>query len=294
MRCADWGITHIDTANVYGMGGSEEVIGRYLSANPGARDDFVIATKAAITRDGDGNRIFRNDRAHLEAELDKSLARMGVERVDLFYVHRRDPEVPIEEVTENLVGIMGTGKIGAFGFSEIAPSSLRRAAAVHPVAAVQSEYSLQTRSPEMGLVQTCAELGTALVAFSPVGRSLLTDHPLSSEAVQELGFLKVNPRFQPPNFTANVAATDRFSCPGRGYGGTGGGIGDCLVAGARGSCCAHSRNKVGRAFQGMHSRRRNCALAGGFGADRGRCLPIGWAHGDRYSQGQWVGPERYC
>jgi aryl-alcohol dehydrogenase-like predicted oxidoreductase len=205
------GVSHIDTANVYGMGRSEEAIGRFLKERgPGTRDRFVIATKAAISRDAEGRRCFDNSAAHLEQELDKSLTRIGIEAVDLFYVHRREAERPIEEVTETLAGLVKKGKTRAIGFSEIAPASLRRAMAVHPVAAVQSEYSLATRSPELGLVQTCAELGVALVAFSPVGRSFLTDTPLSHAAVQDLPFLRPNPRFIEPNYSANIAATDRL------------------------------------------------------------------------------------
>jgi len=173
------GVNHIDTSNIYGMGTSETVIGTYFQKNPAAKDHFHIATKGGITRnpDGPGN-IFLNTREHLEEELNKSLKRMGVEAVDLYYVHRRDPALPIEEVTETLAGFAKAGKIKTIGYSEIAPTSLRKANAIHPVAAVQSEYSLSTRSPEMGLMQTCAELGTAVVAFSPVGRSLLTDNPI--------------------------------------------------------------------------------------------------------------------
>jgi aryl-alcohol dehydrogenase-like predicted oxidoreductase len=205
----DLGVTHIDTANVYGMGRSETVIGTWLAAHPGARDGLTIATKAAIWRDPEtGQRGFNNSAAHLEAELDRSLARMGIEAVDLFYVHRRDPKIEIEEVTETLAGLVRKGKTRAIGFSEIAPTSLRRAQAVHPVAAVQSEYSLSTRSPELGLVQTCAELEVALVAFSPVGRSLLTDHPLGLAAIQGLDFMKGNPRFIEPNYSANIRATE--------------------------------------------------------------------------------------
>lgn len=291
--CRDLGITHLDTSNIYGMGGSEQAIGSYFSANPGAKAEFSIATKASITRDAENNRIFRNDRAHLEAELDKSLKRMGVERVDLFYVHRRDPGMEIEAVTEGLAEMVKTGKIGSFGFSEIAPSSLRRAAKVHPVAAVQSEYSLQTRSPEMGLMQACAELGTALVAFSPVGRSLLTDHPLGAATVAELGFLKVNPRFQPPNYAANIAATDRFRALAAE-------MGEPAAALANAWLLAQGEHVI--AIPGTRSvdHLRECARGGEIALsadDLARIeavLPIGWAHGDRYSVGQWEGPERYC
>lgn len=169
----DAGVTHIDTSNVYGMGRSERAIGQFLRDNPGTREHFHIATKASITVDDDGNRCFRNTLDHLESELDKSLQKLGVECVDLFYVHRRQAELPIEDVAGNLKRLQDKGKTRGVGFSEIAPSSLRRAAVECHIDAVQSEYSLGVRSPELGLVQTCAELGTALVAFSPDSRDSL-------------------------------------------------------------------------------------------------------------------------
>ena len=144
------GVNHIDTSNVYGMGRSEQAIGSYLKSRPEARDFFSIATKASITRDADtGRRYFDNSPAHLEAELDQSLTRMGVDAVDLFYVHRRDPEVPIEEVTETLAALVRSGKTHSIGYSEIAPASLRRAHAVHPVAAVPSSLSLFGETPSI-------------------------------------------------------------------------------------------------------------------------------------------------
>jgi aryl-alcohol dehydrogenase-like predicted oxidoreductase len=149
----DLGVNHIDTANVYGGGLSESVIGRFL-AKQGAQKTklFHIATKAGIAVDKEtGRRYFDNSPAYLQAELDASLARLGLDYVDLYYIHRRDSETPIEEVTETLAAMVKAGKIGGFGFSEIAPTSLYRAAAIHEIAAVQSEYSLSVRSPEMGL-----------------------------------------------------------------------------------------------------------------------------------------------
>jgi len=291
--CRARGVTHLDTANVYGMGRSEETIGRYFAKHPEARDEFVIATKAAITRDEDGNRIFRNDRKHLEAELDKSLERLGVEQVALFYVHRRDPELSIEEVTEGLAEIVRTGKAAAFGFSEIAPSSLRRASAVAHVAAVQSEYSLATRSPEMGLVQTCAELGTALVAFSPVGRSLLTDDPLSLEAVQGLDFLRPNPRFNEPNYSANIARTDAFRALAAEMGISAAGLANAWLL-AQGDHVIPIPGTRSTAHFGECLEALERPLTGEELAAVEAVLPIGWAHGDRYSEAQWVGPERYC
>ena len=180
------GIDHLDTSNVYGMGKSENVIGNFLAKQGKQREDiFKIATKAAITRDATtGKRTFNNTKEHLTTELEGSLKRLGVDSVELFYIHRRDPELEIETVTETLVDFIKQGKIKHFGFSEIAPSSLHRAQAIHPVAAIQSEYSLAVRSPELGLVQSTSKLNTSLVAFSPVGRGLLTDSPHTEEDIQ--------------------------------------------------------------------------------------------------------------
>ena len=208
----DLGMDHVDTSNIYGMGVSEQVIGRFLAKQGKAKGRlFHIATKAGIRVDrAAGKRWFDNGAEHLTAELEGSLKRLGVEAVDLFYVHRRDRGIPIEDVAGTLAGLVAAGKARSFGFSEIAPSSLRRAAAEHPVAAVQSEYSLSTRAPELGLVQACEALGTALVAFSPVGRGLLTDAVPDAARVAASDFLRSNPRFEPRNLADNVAATEGF------------------------------------------------------------------------------------
>ncbi len=288
------GVTHIDTANVYGMGRAEEQIGIFLKANPGTRERFHIATKAAITKDEDGKRCFRNTFEHLESELDKSLLRLGTDCVDLFYVHRRQQELPIEEVAGNLRRLVEKGKTKGIGFSEIAPSSLRRAAAESHVDAVQSEYSLSVRSPELGLVQTCAELGTALVAFSPVGRSFLTDNPLNATGIADAdGWVKTNPRFAEPNYSFNIAATDPF----RAYAAE---LGVSAAALAIAWVLAQGEHVI--AIPGTRSVTHFAELVEGWHltlstdqlAKIEGILPIGWAHGDRYSQGQLVGPERYC
>jgi aryl-alcohol dehydrogenase-like predicted oxidoreductase len=221
------------------------------------------------------------------------LKRLGVDRVDLFYVHRRDAATPIEEVTETLAGLIKKGKIGGFGYSEIAPSSLRRANAVHPVMAVQSEYSLAVRYPELGLVQATAELGTALVAFSPVGRSLLTDKPHSPEKAAGLPFLKVNPRFQEPNLSANIAAGEGFRRLAADMG--------TSAASLAIAWLLHQGEQV-IPIPGTRSPehlRQHCEGAS-LDLDAAalvaieEALPVGWAHGDRYSVAQWDGPEKYC
>ncbi len=290
----DLGIDHIDTSNVYGMGRSEEIIGRFLADRGGAaQQDFTIATKAGITRDPDtGDRVYDNSPAHLEGELDGSLTRLGLDAVDLFYVHRRDQRIPIEEVTGSLVQLKNKGKIRAFGFSEIAPSALRDAALVHPVAAVQSEYSLSTRAPELGLVQACAELGAALVAFSPVGRGLLTDRPPTSEAITSSIFLAGNPRFSGANYEKNLALTDGFRELAAGMG---------TSAAALAIAWLLTRGDGVIPIPGTRSVRHLRELAAGAALslsaeDLGRIegiLPVGWAHGDRYTDTQWVGVARY-
>ena len=284
----DLGIDHIDTSNIYGMGLSESMIGSFSE-----RRRFRIATKAAVRQDPETKRRwFDNSGPHLAAELEGSLKRLGVETVDLFYVHRRDPDVPIEEVAGTLAGLVAKGKTRAIGFSEIAPSSLERAVAVHPVAAVQSEYSLQTRLPDLGLVQRCSALGTALVAFSPVGRGLLTDAPPTAEKVAATPFLAANPRFQPPSLAANLALTEGFRRLAAE-------MGTRAATLAVGWLLAQGGQVL--AIPGTRSAAHLRELAAGAdlvltAEDLARIeavLPVGWAHGDRYSAEQWVGPERY-
>jgi aryl-alcohol dehydrogenase-like predicted oxidoreductase len=287
--CVDFGITHIDTANAYGGGRSETVIGEWLKAR-GGQAPFTIATKVGITPNPDQR--LNNDPKYMQEALDASLARLGAEAIDLYYVHRRDVRFEIEEVAQTMADFVKAGKIKAIGFSEISPASLRRAQAVHPVAAVQSEYSLSTRAPELGLVQTCAELGTALVAFSPVGRGLLTDRPHQAEAIKELPWMRGNPRFIEPNLSANLAYNAKF----------------CALAADMGVAAA-SLAVAWVIHKGAHilpipgtrsvTHLQEVAAGGALdltAEDIARIeavLPVGWAHGDRYSTAQWIGPERF-
>lgn len=287
--CVEMGITHIDTADAYGMGRSETVIGEWLKARGGA-NPFTIATKVGITRDPEHR--FNNAAQHLTQSLDASLKRLGVDAVDLYYVHRRDTRHEIEDVTETMAGFVKAGKVKAIGFSEIAPSSLRRAQAVHPIAAVQSEYSLSTRAPELGLVQTCAEIGATLMAFSPVGRSLLTDRPHGAEQIDGMPFLKVNPRFIEPNLSANLVYNAKFRALAADMG--------VAAASLAIAWVLHQGEQV-MAIPGTRNLNHLKELAYGgemelTSEDVARIeavLPLGWAHGDRYSVGQWAGPERY-
>lgn len=288
--CLDMGITHIDTADVYGMGHSETVLGNWLRDRKGPVP-FTIASKVGITADPEQR--LNNTPHHMTQALDASLSRLGVEALDLYYVHRRDTRFEIEDVAETMAGFVKAGKIKAIGFSEIAPSSLRRAHAIHPVAAVQSEYSLSTRSPELGLVQTCAELGTSLVAFSPVGRGLLTDRPHGLDAVRDMAWMAQNPRFCEPNFSHNMQYNTAFRALAKDMGIAAASLaiawlihqGDHILPIPGTRSVAHLQEAVIGA--GLELSREDLARIESV-------LPVGWAHGDRYSVGQWAGPERYC
>lgn len=290
----DMGIDHLDTSNVYGAGLSEERIGSYLAKQGAGRHSlFKIATKAGIRRKEGGGNAFDNSADHITAELEKSLKRLGVETIDLFYMHRRDPTIPVEDVTETLAGLVKAGKIKQFGYSEIAPTTLARAAAVHPVGAVQSEYSLSTRSPEMGLLQKTAELGTSLVAFSPVGRSLLTDTPHTRDRAETMAFLENNPRFMEPNLSLNISATNGLRQLASDMG---------VKTSSLAIAWLLHRGEHVIPIPGTRSVDHLKELADGAALKLSASdlqaiddqLPIGWAHGDRYSLGQWTGPERYC
>jgi aryl-alcohol dehydrogenase-like predicted oxidoreductase len=198
-KALEMGLTHVDTALIYGPYVSEEVIGRYLKKSATARKKLVIATKGGIQPQP---RAVINERKFMRECLEGSLRRLGVEHVPLYYVHRRQFELPIEDVTETMASFVKEGKIGGIGFSEIAPYSLQRAAAVHHIAAVQNEYSLWTRLPELGLLQTCKKLGTTLVAFSPLGRGAFSNVDVGPGKFVD-AFRPGLPRFQEPHWSFN-------------------------------------------------------------------------------------------
>ena len=169
----DLGVDFWDTANVYGDGLCEQVIAKFLAEDKSRRARVTLATKFAIRRHNDGARFFDNSPAHIREALDGSRKRLCVDHIDLYYVHRVDKSIPIEDTVGELARLVEAGAIGAIGLSEIAPDTLRRAHEVHPIAAVQSEYSLWTRNPELGVVQACAEVGAIMVAFSPDRKSVV-------------------------------------------------------------------------------------------------------------------------
>ena len=216
-RALDLGYDFLDTAALYGTGHNETLIGRALKSR---RDEFVLASKCGIRVDDGvkGSRILDGSRAGVTAVLDESLARLGVDTIDLYYLHRLDSKTPIEESVGALADAVREGKIRSIGLSEVSSATLRRAAAVHPIAALQTEYSLWTRNPELGVLDTCRELGTAFVAFSPVGRGFLAGGVPDAAALPEGDLRRTMPRFREPNFAANVRLFEALAAIAAGLG----------------------------------------------------------------------------
>ena len=206
------GIDFFDTADTYGHGHNEELVGRFLK---GKRDKVVLATKFGIVRKpGTYERRVDNSPAYIRSACDASLKRLGVERIDLYYMHRRNPDVPVEDSVGAMAELVKQGKVKALGLSEVSVDTLRRAHKVHPIAAVQSEYSLWTRDPEQGMLQACAELGVTFVAYSPLGRAFLTGTVSNPDKLPEGDFRKASPRFQAEALERNnrlVASLEKFA-----------------------------------------------------------------------------------
>jgi len=208
-RALDIGVNFLDTANVYGLGHNEELIGRVLE---GRRSEIVLATKFGILAGQDGVRGVSGRPEEVEARCDESLGRLRTEVIDLYYLHRLDPNVPIEETIGAMSKLVSAGKVRYLGLSEVSAKTLRRAHAVHPIAAVQSEYSLWTRDPEAHVLPTCRELGVGFVPFSPLGRAMLTGAIRNQSAVSgENDFRRTMPRFQGDNFSRNAALVESLA-----------------------------------------------------------------------------------
>jgi aryl-alcohol dehydrogenase-like predicted oxidoreductase len=210
LHALDAGVTFFDTAALYGLGRNEELLGRTLMHR---RDEFVLASKCVLAAVG-GERVLDGSPEAITRVLEDSLRRLRVDHIDLYYLHRLDPRVPIEESVGALVRAVEAGKIGAIGLSEMSAETLRRAHAVHPIAAMQTEYSPWTRNVEIAVLEACAELGAALVAFSPVARGLLAG-AVGPEGVAPEDIRAAMPRFQPPHLQRNLALAARVEAVAR-------------------------------------------------------------------------------
>jgi len=208
-RAIGLGINFFDTADVYGNGANEELVGRAIGRR---RDEVVLATKFANTRGANGQPGGVSGHPdYVRSACDASLSRLGVDHIDLYYQHRVDPSVAIEDTFGALAGLVEAGKVRHLGISEAAPETVRRAHAVHPITAGQYEYSLFTRDPEDGLLDTLRELGIALVAYSPIGRGFLSGAIKSPAQFDETDNRRNHPRFQGANFDANLALVERIN-----------------------------------------------------------------------------------
>jgi aryl-alcohol dehydrogenase-like predicted oxidoreductase len=199
-------VTFLDTADIYGAGRNEELVAR---ATAGRRDDFVIATKFANRTGADGNRFVDNSPEWIKQAIDDSLRRLGIEHVDLYYMHRRDPDVPVEESVGAMAELVQAGKVLHLGLSEVSAETLRAAAAVHPIAALQSEWSLFTRGLEAEIVPTARELGVGLVPYSPLGRGMLAGALTSTESLAPDDFRRNHPRWTGENLEHNLELVRR-------------------------------------------------------------------------------------
>ncbi|MEU1042972.1 aldo/keto reductase [Streptomyces sp. NPDC005551] len=206
----DRGVTFLDTADMYGKGHNEQLVGRAVA---GRRDEVVLATKFGMRRDDSDPRQGRkvdSSPEYCRQAIDASLRRLGVDHVDLYYLHRKDPDVPIEETVGAMAELVEAGKVRHLGLSEVTARTLRRAHAVHPIAALQTEYSLWTRDVEDEILPTARELGTALVAYSPIGRGFLTGTITRPEDLHDTDFRHSHPRFQAEHLARNLAMVERL------------------------------------------------------------------------------------
>ncbi len=202
-RALEVGINFLDTADVYGPYKNEELVGRAIK---GKRDKIVLATKFGIVRDptNPSTRGVNGKPDYVRRSCEASLKRLGVETIDLYYQHRVDPATPIEETVGAMAQLVQEGKIRHIGLSEASPKTLRRAAKVHPITALQTEYSLWSRDPEEGILETCRELGIGFVAYSPLGRGFLTGQFTRFEDLPQDDYRRSSPRFQGENFQKNL------------------------------------------------------------------------------------------
>ena len=217
-RALDLGVTHIDTAEIYGPFHSEEVVGKAIA---GRRDDVVIATKfGLVSHSGGGPGTIDSSAANIKTAVEGSLKRLGTDHIDLYYQHRVDPSTPIEETAQAVADLVAEGKVLHFGLSEASPATIRRAHAVHPVAALQTEYSLWTRDVEDEILPVLRELGIGFVPYSPLGHGLLTGQIRSVADFPDDDWRKTNPRFTGDNFTKNLAIVDEVKAIGAEVGAT--------------------------------------------------------------------------
>src|SRR5437870_9803160 len=206
-RALDLGVTFLDTADMYGVGANERLVGKAIADR---RDRVVLATKFGNVRAPDGTWLGRSGKPdYVHSACDASLERLGIDTIDLYYQHRVDPDTPIEDTVGAMKELVDAGKVRYLGLSEAAPETIRRAHAVHPISALQTEYSLWSRDPEDAILPTIRELGIGFVAYSPLGRGFLSGRFQSPDDFAEDDFRRHHPRFQGENFEKNLELVER-------------------------------------------------------------------------------------
>jgi aryl-alcohol dehydrogenase-like predicted oxidoreductase len=291
-RALELGVDFWDTANVYSEGLCETLIGKFLAEDRARRAKITLATKFAIRRLADGTRTFDNSPDHIRESLEGSMNRLGVDHIDLYYVHRIDRRVPIEDTVAALAEHVKAGLIGAIGLSEVSPDTLRRAQAAHPIAAVQSEYSLWTRNPELGLMQACKETGAVLVAFSPLGRGYFSGLLQEVETFAEKDFRAANPRFQGLNWRRNRDRLEPYLALAKSWS-----VKPATLAIAWTLAKAPHVVPIPGTRTADHlaewAEAADIDLTEAQLAELERVLPVGFAAGERYSDQQWIGIQKY-
>jgi aryl-alcohol dehydrogenase-like predicted oxidoreductase len=212
LKALDLGYTHFDTAALYGFGANEALIGRTLKHR---RHDFVLATKGGMFRNAQGQREIDGRPEAIRQHCDESLRRLQTDVVDVYYLHRWDKRLPVEESVGAVADLVRAGKVRAIGLSEVSAATIRKAHRVHPLAAVQTEYSLWTRNPEVAVIETCRELGITVVAFSPLGRGFLTGGLTDVASLPPKDIRLAMPRFQGEHFIRNLGLLDGLAAIAR-------------------------------------------------------------------------------
>lgn len=284
-RALDLGVTFLDTAETYGLGHNEELIGRLITER--GRDAVTIATKFGIRREpGAYARGISNDPTYIRQACEDSLKRLGTDYIDLYYIHRIETDRPIEEPMDTLSKLVSEGKIGHIGICESSPATLRRAHAVHPITALQSEYSLWTREPEEDVFPTCRELEIGFVPYSPLGRGFLTGTMTSTNDLAEDDFRRANPRFQKAAVDQNMSILEAVQSMAREK--------DCLPAQLALAWVVKKSASFGISIVPIPGTKRSSFLEQNVGAlsvdltteDTDRLdtlVPIGAATGERYT-----------
>lgn len=280
-RALDLGCTFLDTADMYGVGRNEELVGRAIR---GRRGEVVLATKFGNVRGPDGAMLGIDGRPdYVRSACEASLRRLGVETIDLYYQHRVDPETPIEDTVGAMAELVRQGKVRFLGLSEAAPATIRRAHAVHPISALQTEYSLWSREPEAAILPTVRELGIGFVAYSPLGRGFLTGQIRTPEDLDPDDWRRQAPRFQGANFQRNLNLVARVGAIARRKGCTPGQLALAWVL-ARGHDVVPIPGTKRRRWLEENVAAEAVTLTLGDLAEIDEVVPAGAAAGERYAE----------